>query len=103
MLENVFILLIANFVEVIHVELADEGGEAVVPEVFGEDDFFYLLLVEDANAPLLCVPVDHLRVLFGLIAMRVTLRMLYSLPMKEAGLSSWFFIEGRTYSIIIGV
>lgn len=89
--------------EVVHVELADEGGEAVVPEVFGEDDFFYLLLVEDANAPLLCVPVDHLRVLFGLIAMRVTLRMLYSLPMKEAGLSSWFFIEGRTYSIIIGV
>lgn len=37
-----------------------------MPEVLGEDGFFYFLLVEDPDALLLCVPVDHLRVFFGL-------------------------------------
>jgi hypothetical protein len=34
-----------HLVEVIHVELPHEGGEAVVAEVFGQDDLLQLLLV----------------------------------------------------------
>lgn len=51
-----------DLMEVIHVELPDEGGEAVVAEVFGEYDFLQFLLVEDPNAPGLSVPIDDLGV-----------------------------------------
>ena len=37
MLENALILLIAYFVEIIHVELPDERREISVPEVGGQD------------------------------------------------------------------
>lgn len=77
-----------DLVEVIHVELSDEGGVAVVSVVLGEDDFFQLLLVEDADALELAVPIDDLAVLFGLDRCSCTRRMLQSLPMKDAGLSS---------------
>lgn len=34
-----------HFVKIIHVELPDEGGEAVVAKVFGQNDFLQFLLV----------------------------------------------------------
>ena len=35
MLEDVFVLLVADFVEIVHVELPDEGGEVPVAKVEG--------------------------------------------------------------------
>jgi hypothetical protein len=84
-----------DLVEVIHVELAHEGGEAVVPEVLGQDDFLQLLLVEYADALALGIPIDDARVLLRLSQPKRTRRMLYSLPINDAGLSSWFFIQRR--------
>lgn len=81
-----------HLMEIIHVELSDEGGEPVVPKVLGEDDLLQFLLVEDADALGLAVPIDDARVLLRLSHHTRTRRMLYSLPMNEAGLSSWFFI-----------
>jgi hypothetical protein len=77
-----------DLVEVVHVELADEGGVAVVAVVAGEDDLLQLLLVQDADALELAVPIDDLAVLFGLARGQCTRRMLHSLPINDAGLSS---------------
>lgn len=65
-----------DLVEVIHVELPDEGGEPIVPEVLGEDDLLQFLLVEDADALGLAVPIDDARVLFRLSYRTRTRRML---------------------------
>ncbi len=65
-----------DLVEVIHVELSDKGGEAVVPEILGQDDFLQLLLVQYADALGLAVPVDDARVLLRLSHPILTLRML---------------------------
>lgn len=55
-----------DLMEVVHVELSDEGGESVVPEVLGEYDLLQFFLVEDADALGLAVPIDDARVLLRL-------------------------------------
>ena len=60
MLENVLVLLVSDFVKVIHVELADEGGEVAVPEVDGEDFLLEAVDIEDGEVGSLLVPDDDL-------------------------------------------
>ena len=66
MAEDVAVVGQVDFVEIVHVELPDEGGEAVVSVVAGEDAFFQFFLVEDADSFELGIPVDDFRVFFGL-------------------------------------
>lgn len=47
MLENVEIGLVAYLMKIIHVELANEGGEIAMPEINGQDHFFKLLDIFD--------------------------------------------------------
>ena len=35
MFEDVFVLFVSDFVEIVHVELTDKGGKVAVPEVDG--------------------------------------------------------------------
>ena len=65
-----------DLMEVIHVELPDEGWESIMSKVFGEDDFFEFLLVQNADALVFGVPVDDPRVFFGLHKVSDTRRML---------------------------
>ena len=88
-----------NFVEVVHVELPHEGGHPVVAEVAPEDVLLEAFLVEDADAPQRRVPGDGLGVLLALSGERGTRRMLASLAMNSAGLSSWSRILSN---IIVG-
>lgn len=60
MLKNVLILLISNFVEVIHVELSDEGGEVAVPEVDRKDLRLEAVHIEDSEVGSFLVPGDDL-------------------------------------------
>ena len=60
MLKNVLILLIPNFVEVIHVELPDKGGEVAVPEVDGKDLRLEAVHIEDGEVGSFLVPGDDL-------------------------------------------
>ena len=60
MLKNVLILFIPNFVEVIHVELSDEGGEVAVPEVDGKDLRLEAVHIEDGEVGSFLVPGDDL-------------------------------------------
>ena len=66
MAEDVSMVGQMYFVEIVHVELPDEGGEAVVTVVAGKDAFLQLFLVEDADAFELGIPVDYFSVFFGL-------------------------------------
>jgi hypothetical protein len=76
-----------TLVEVVHVELPHEGGEPIVPEVFGQNDLLQPLLVEHANATMLDVPANDFSVLLRLHQRIATLRMLQSLAIKDAGFS----------------
>lgn len=60
MLENVLVLLVSNFVEIIHVELPDEGGEVSVPEVDRKNLLLETIDIEDSEVGSLLVPDDDL-------------------------------------------
>jgi hypothetical protein len=75
--------------EVIHIELPDEGGETIVAVVSRKDNFFQFFLIDDPDTFELSVPIDYLRVFFALYKLANTLKMLQSLLIKEAVLSSF--------------
>ena len=60
MLKDVLILFIADFMEVIHVELPDEGREITVSEVDGKDFLFETININDSKVSSLRVPSDDL-------------------------------------------
>jgi hypothetical protein len=60
MLENVLVLLVSNFVEIIHVELPDEGGEVSVSEVDRKNLLLEAIDIEDGEVGSLLVPDDDL-------------------------------------------
>ena len=66
MAEDVSMVGQMYFVEIVHVELPNKGGEAVVSVVAGKDAFLQLFLIEDADAFELGVPVDYFSVFFRL-------------------------------------
>ena len=66
MFEHASMIAEVRLVEVVHVELPHERGKPIMAEVFGQDDLFQFLLVEDPNALMLGIPVDDLGVLLGL-------------------------------------
>ena len=59
MLENALILLIAYFVEIIHVELPDERREISVPEVDRQNLLLETVHVQDGEVRALVVPEHH--------------------------------------------
>ena len=58
--KDALVLFIANFVEVIHVELPDEGGEVAVSEVDGKDLLFEAIDVDNGEVGSFVVPSDDL-------------------------------------------
>lgn len=78
-----------NLMEVIHIELPDEGGETIVAVVSRKDNFFQFFLIDDPDTFEFSVPIDYLRVFFALYKLANTLKMLQSLLIKEAVLSSF--------------
>ncbi len=66
MLENVFILLIANFVEVIHVELANKGREITMPKVNRKNLLLKPVHIQDGEVGALFIPRDDAGVLIAL-------------------------------------
>lgn len=56
MLEDVLVLFVANLMEVIHVELPDEGTEVSVAEVDGKNVLFEAFDVEDGKVGSVFVP-----------------------------------------------
>lgn len=62
MLEDGNLFFFADFVEVVHVELADEGGEFFVFEVLREDLIFEELFVFDYEAAAVVSPLDDVTV-----------------------------------------
>ena len=74
-LKDVLVLLVADLVEVVHVELADEGGEVAVPEVGGQDLLLEALNIKDGEVGALLVPGDNAGVLIGLNGKGVTSRI----------------------------
>jgi len=72
MAEGAFEVVVFDFVEAVHVELADEAVHFVVPEVFGQDEFFHPGWVFDDELQAARGPVDYLLVLFVLHRRGVT-------------------------------
>ena len=72
MFKNGDLLFLSNFVEVIHVELADEGGKFAVLEIFGEYLLHKLLLVLDDEAVAFIRPLHNVAIPFILTHERVT-------------------------------
>lgn len=56
MTENTFVISEMNFVEIVHVELSNKGGESVVSVVARKNCLLELFLIEDSNAFFLAVP-----------------------------------------------
>lgn len=52
---------VSDFVEVIHVELPDEGGKVAMPEVSREDAFFEGLEIANGKRSAICIPPDDAR------------------------------------------
>lgn len=63
MLEDGDFLLLADLVEVVHVELPDEGGELLVLEVLGQDLVFEEVLVLHDEAVPVVRPLNYVAVL----------------------------------------
>lgn len=76
MAEDTFVVTEVDFMEVVHVELSDEGGEPVVSVVAGENSFLQSFLVDDSDSFFFRIPHNGFGVLFGLSQATVTLRML---------------------------
>ena len=58
MLKNVLILLIPDFVEIIHVELSNKGREISVSKVDGKDLFLEAINIKDSEVSSFLIPCD---------------------------------------------
>lgn len=83
--EDVLVKLVADLVEVIHVELPDEGGEVLVPEVGGQDFLLEAFNVEDGEIGAFFVPADDVGVGLVLSGAADTSRIWKALEMKMEG------------------
>jgi hypothetical protein len=64
--EDVLVELVADLVEVIHVELPDKGGEVAVPEIGRQDLLLEPLNVQNGKVSSFLVPAHDARVLIAL-------------------------------------
>jgi hypothetical protein len=90
-LENVLILFVAYFVEIIHVELADEGGEVAVSEVHRQDLLLEPLHLQNREVRALLVPDHDIGVGIVLNGVSSTSRISKVLAMKMEGPFSFSF------------
>lgn len=75
MFKYVPVEFVAYFVEVIHVELSDEGGEISVSKVDGEDLLLEFFDVQNGEADALVIPAHNVRVLTALSQSKSTSRI----------------------------
>jgi hypothetical protein len=73
MLEDVFIQFVADFVEVVHVELTHKGGEVAMPEVSRQNLLLESLHVQNSEVCSLFVPSHNARVFVALGKIKVYL------------------------------
>lgn len=62
MLENVFVLLVSNLVEIIHVELANKRREISMSKVDRKDLLLETINIKDSEVGSLLIPDDDIRV-----------------------------------------
>lgn len=74
-LENIFVLLVAYFVKVIHVELSHEGGEVTMAKVDGENLLLKLVDVDDDEVGAFLVPGHHILIIVVLNRNRRTYKI----------------------------
>ena len=85
MLKNVFILFIADFVEIIHIELANKRGEVTMSKVNGQNLLLKSLHIQNSEIGALFVPCNNARMLIALNRLSVTYRISKAFDMKIEG------------------
>lgn len=85
MLENVFVLLVSNLVEIIHVELANKRREISMSKVDRKDLLLETINIKDSEVGSLLIPDDDIRVEIVLNGIEVTSRISKVLEMKMEG------------------
>ena len=66
MFENIFVLLISDLVEIVHVQLANKGRKIAVSKVNGEDFLLKFLNIDDNEVGSFLIPCDNVLVLIVL-------------------------------------
>ena len=72
MLKDAFILFISNFVEIVHVELSNKGGEISMPEVDRQNFLFKTVKIQDSKVGSFFIPYNNIWVAFVLHDVKVT-------------------------------
>ena len=85
MFEDVAVELVADFVEVIHVELPHEGAKVFVSEIDRKDLLLKPFHVDNGEVCSILAPACDVRVCFALDKSRPTSRMSKVLEMKMEG------------------
>lgn len=93
MLENIFIVVITNFVKIIHVQLPDEGTEISVSEMYWQDFLFESLDIDDDKIRSVLVPSDYVFVLVVLNRKEITSRIWYVFEIKMGGPEFFYFFH----------
>lgn len=92
-LEDILVELVADFVEIVHVELPDEGGEVFVAKVDGQDLLFEALHVQDGEVGAVFTPADYVGVDVVLSGDGRTSRISKVLAMKMEGPESFSLLQ----------
>lgn len=74
-LENIFVLLVANFVKVVHIELPHEGGEVAMAKIDGENLLLKLVDVDDDEIGAFLVPRHNILIVVVLNRNRRTYKI----------------------------
>lgn len=93
MFENVFVIVISDFVEVIHIELSDKWTEISVSKMYGENFLFKPLYVDDNKISSFFVPRDDFLVLIVLSRIKVYLKYLEGFWDEDRGARGFLFFE----------
>lgn len=93
MFENVFIIVISDFVEVIHVELSDKWTEISVSKMYGQNFLFKSLYVNDNKICSFFVPRDDVLVLIVLSRIKVYLEYLEGFWDEDGRARGFLFFE----------
>lgn len=101
MAKNTFLLVQMNLVEVVHIELPDEGAKTIVPEITRKHSFFQFFLIEDPDSFGLGVPGDSFGMLFWLVRMDRYFKNIVEFIDKGGGFFQVLHLKKRLYFILL--
>ena len=91
--EDVAVEFVADFVEVVHVELPHEGAEVLVAEVDGQDFLFEAVHVHDGEVGALLIPAGDITICVVLHPYTPTSRISKVFEMKMEGPEAFSFLH----------